>query len=127
MRGGGLGEDCCEERFFPYDFLTGETYGLSEEVLKTKKRVRGVDGAFTTAILTDVKGTFCAGVLCTDLGSIWQTYDDDQGQSESCVEANFAGASELPDFGVVFDRILQWSGVGVVESVTEKVLSVAVH
>lgn len=48
--------------FVSYEVSTGEVYGLSEEVVQAKKRVRVIDGVPTTATLAAVLVTTLAGV-----------------------------------------------------------------
>lgn len=54
-------ETAVEEIFVSYMIPTGKAYGLNEEWLQAKNRVRGFDGVPTMVILTAFLVALCAG------------------------------------------------------------------
>lgn len=58
-----------------YGFLIAEGYGLYEEAVQAKKRVRVADGVSTAVKWAAVPVTIRGGVLRADLASVRHEYD----------------------------------------------------
>lgn len=113
-----------KECFVSHDFLTGRVYGLSEEAVQGKKRMRGVDGVPTTVTLAAVLVTFHAGVSGVALASTRQDYDAYRRREDERGEADRAGASGEVGLDAMLWKDLVWADADDTQGITEEALLV---